>query len=75
MLKAVDAHPRPLAHHRSIRSVTAESARAARHHTSTAPAAVASAPAANVGTVRQDTRRSFSATPRPRAEETDLLPG
>jgi hypothetical protein len=44
--------------------VTAESAWAApRHHTSTAPAAVASAPAANVGTVRQDSRRP-SASPR-----------
>jgi hypothetical protein len=74
MLKAVDAHPRPPAHYRGIRSVTAESARAApRHHTSTAPAAVPGAPAANVGTVRQDTRRSFSVTPRPQAEETDLL--
>jgi hypothetical protein len=74
MLKAVDAHPRPPAHHHSIQSVTAESARAApRHHTSTAPAAVPDAPAANVGTVRQDTRRSFSVTPRPQAEETDLL--
>ena len=49
MLKAIDAHPRPLAHHRSIQSVTAESAWAAPwHHTSTAPAAVASASAANV---------------------------
>ena len=41
------------AHHRMIRSVTAESARAApRHHTSTAPAAVASTPAANVGALK-----------------------
>jgi hypothetical protein len=55
------AQPYPSPH--TIRSVSAESARAVpRHHTSMATATVASAPASNVGTVRQDARgRSWRA--------------
>jgi hypothetical protein len=57
LVKVVDgaraARSHTPAHHRTIRSVNPESARAGpRRHTSTAPAAVASTPAANVGTVR-----------------------
>jgi len=61
--RAPAARSHTAAHHRSIRSVRGESARAApRHRTSSAASAVASTPAANVGTVRQDTDPPFRLT-------------